>query len=179
MRAFLYWLQVGIASLVALQAPVPSFSGRELAVRVEAKALFTDRMIDLLDHGLAIRLKLEASIKIEMGQAGQGESGQRRLFASASRSLRKDHLSGQYILEEESPSGIKLERSFGGIGELERAAKAFDLRFTLPEGWRRASFFAKLRLVDDEVLAGKLGISASSLWSGYEPSVFAEWKEGG
>jgi hypothetical protein len=175
MRALLYWLQVGIASLVGLQAPLPSFSGRELAVRVEAKALFTDRMIELLDHGLELRFRLDASCKVELGETEQGMAP-RRLFASVSRSLRKDHLSGSYLIEERSPSGLEIERSFTSIRELERAAKAFELRFELPSGWKSVSFFAKLRLVDDEVLSGKLGISASSLWSGYEPTVLADWK---
>ncbi|MEI6387636.1 MAG: hypothetical protein WCQ50_13445 [Spirochaetota bacterium] len=167
MQALLYWLQIGIAMTIGFLEPVAAFDGRGLVVRMETKALFTDRMRDLVAHGLTLTLDLDASLKVELVNGST-----MRIYRNQRRSLRQDPLLRHYLLEDETGS-----REYADLDALEKAARRFQpFDFPLPAAWKSVSLFAKLRLVDDAVLSDRLGIPASELWEGYSPTIIKEWK---
>ncbi len=156
-----------MALAVGFLEPTVSPEGDRLRVPLETRGVLTDRMRDLLDHGLIITIKLDASLKIE--DAGGLTV---RIYRQARRSLRFDALGKRYLMEEAGSI-----RDFSSLATLEAAARFFPiLDFELPQGWKSASLYARLSLVDDEVLTGRLGIPASTLWDGYNPTVLHEWK---
>ncbi len=167
MQALLYWLQIGIAMTIGFLDPVAAFDGRQFVVRLETKALFTDRMRDLVAHGLTLTLDLDASLKVE-----NPNGSTLRIYRNQRRSLRQDPLTKHYLLEDETG-----RKEYLDLDALEKAARSFQpFAFPLPEAWKSLSLFAKLRLVDDAVLSARLGIPASELWEGYSPTIIKEWK---
>lgn len=171
MGALLYWLHAGLAIYLAFAPPVIRAGPTEVDARLETKRVLTEEMRELVIGGVRLDFELYVSLHTE-GPDGKPDTTVRKIR----RNIGYDYVRMLYNVEEDGKNLFEGKT----VDEAEEAIKRYDgIAFSVPEGWKRASLFAQLRVLDNAMLRDSFGKSGADLWNGYSPSVSVDFANSG
>jgi hypothetical protein len=175
MDALLYWLHVGLAGFLAFLPVQADFAPGRLELSFQTAHALTDQMKELVTSGLDLELELYVSLHA-ISAGGKSTLSIRRVRRLAGYDFR----SREYFLREDlagrSPTA-QAPRHFRDLAGLEQALCRYPpLGFHLPDDWKKTSAFARLTILDNQLLTERFGLRGLDLWDGYQPSVTQDWE---